>query len=145
MLRVVSPTKRALLRLQGILYVATGSHHLVEPGFYVPIMPPVLPYPLVLIWGVGLAKIGLGLALQRQRFRPWAAWGLIALLLAIFPANVYMAIQDVPLGNMSEGLGTLNWLRLPCQGVFILWAWWYTRPDAPAADSALHPEHHPAS
>ncbi|UCE85441.1 MAG: hypothetical protein JSU66_14030, partial [Deltaproteobacteria bacterium] len=46
----------------------------------------------------------------------------------VFPANVHVALLDVPLGGAAEGLGVWNWVRLPFQGVLIAWAWWYTRP-----------------
>ena len=55
----------------------------------------------------------------------------IALLIAVFPANVYVAIENVgmPSGEPGSGAGIVNWVRLPFQLLFVLWAWWYTRPD----------------
>jgi uncharacterized membrane protein len=58
-----------------------------------------------------------------------AAWGTVALLVAVFPANVHVALHDVPIGGASEGAGALNYVRLAFQPVLIAWAWWYTRPE----------------
>ena len=87
-------------------------------------MPPYLPwhYELVLISGV--FEILGGVALLIPRLQVVAAWGLIALLVAVFPANIYMA-QHPELYPVIPP--TVLWARLPLQGVFILWAYWYTR------------------
>ena len=92
---------------------------------YERIIPPRLPAPAVLNSLAGLAEVGLGLALFYPPSRPWAAWGVVALLVAVFPANLYMASAKGP------RLGMPPWLlraRLPLQGLLILWAHWYTRP-----------------
>jgi uncharacterized membrane protein len=73
----------------------------------------------------GAAEIGLGLAVLSERLRPYAAWGIILLLVAVFPANVHIALNDVPLFGYAAGAGIWNWMRLPLQGVLALWAWWY--------------------
>jgi uncharacterized membrane protein len=76
-----------------------------------------------------VAEIALGVAVLFGPVRRLAAWGLVALLVAVFPANLHVALHDVPMLGASEGLGIWNWLRLPIQPVLIAWAWWYTRPD----------------
>jgi uncharacterized membrane protein len=60
-----------------------------------------------------------------------AAWGIIALLIAVFPANLWVALANIglPGGEPGTGNALFNWVRLPFQGLFIVWAWWYTRPD----------------
>jgi uncharacterized membrane protein len=114
-----------------ILYVAAGFNHLVNPDFYVAIIPPDLPEPEWLNLVSGLAEITLGVFVLEPRVRPFAAWGLIALLVAVFPANLYVATHDVglPGGEPGTGNAVLNWARLPFQALFIAWAWWYTRPE----------------
>jgi uncharacterized membrane protein len=119
--------KRALLWLMGAFYVVAGANHFANEAFYVGIMPPYLPWHRELVWISGVAEIALGAAVLVPRTRRLAAWGLIALLIAVFPANVHVAVNDVPLGGAERGLGLWNWVRLPLQGVLILWAWWYTR------------------
>ena len=128
----MSTTKKILLWLMAIFYVAGGVNHFANAPFYVNIMPPYLPWHLELVWLSGVAEIVLGIGVLIPRYRSLAAWGVIALLIAVFPANLPVAINNVPMAGADEGIGALNWVRLPFQGLFILWAWWYTRPE-PAA------------
>jgi len=125
----VSRTKRVLLWLMAGFYVVAGFNHLMNPDFYLAIMPPGLPNPEWLNVISGLAEIVLGVFLLEPRVRALAAWGIIALLIAIFPANVYVATANVglPDGTPGSGNALLNWVRLPFQGLFVAWAWWYTR------------------
>jgi uncharacterized membrane protein len=123
----MSRPKHVLLWIMAALYVVAGVNHFIDPGFYLAIMPDYLPWHLPLIYASGVAEIALGIAVLIPRLRVLAAWGIIALLVAIFPANVYAATDQVPL---IAGDPFWNWVRLPFQGVFIAWAWWYTRPDA---------------
>ena len=91
----------------------------MNPGMYLALMPPDLPNPEWLNVLAGLAEIILGVYVLEPRVRVLAAWGIIALLIAIFPANVYAALN---------GASVFGWLRLPLQGLLIAWAWWYTNP-----------------
>ena len=123
--------KRPLLYVMGPLYVVAGILHFVVPVLYVQIIPPILPAPLALVYLSGVAEIAVGVGLLIPRTRRYSAWATIALLVAIFPANVYMATSGV----IVEGIGggdpsaAARWGRLPLQGVLILWAYWYTDPD----------------
>ena len=127
----MSRAKRALLWVMAAFYVFGGFNHLMNPDFYVAIVPPGLPNPEWLNVLSGLAEIMLGVYLLEPRVRVFAAWGIIALLIAVFPANVYVAIENVglPSGEPGSGNGVMNWVRLPFQLLFVVWAWWYTRPD----------------
>ena len=128
----MSSKKRVLLWLLSFFFVAAGFNHLLNPGFYVAIVPPGLPSPEWLNLLSGLAEIVLGVFVLEPRVRVLAAWGLVALLIAVFPANVYVAVHNVGLAADEPGAGNalLNWVRLPFQALFVVWAWWYTRPDA---------------
>ncbi len=114
------------------LYIVAGVMHFVVPELYVQIVPPFFPGRLALVYLSGLAEIALGLGLLHPRTRRLAAWGIVALLIAIFPANVYMATSGVVIegapggGDPSE---LVRWGRLPIQVVLVVWAWWYTRPE----------------
>ncbi len=119
--------KKALLYVMGTLYVVAGVMHFVSPDFYLAIMPPYLPWHLELVYLSGIAEVALGIAVMIPAYRKLAAWGIIVLLIAVFPANLHVALNNVPIGGATEGLGAMNWVRLPFQAVFILWAWWYTR------------------
>ena len=123
--------KRISSWLLGIFFVFGGVNHFANPDFYLPMMPPYLPLHLELVYLSGMAEIALGLAVvvPAELVRRLAAWGLILLLLAVFPANIHVAVYNVPIGGAPEGGGISNWVRLPFQAVLIAWAWWYTRPD----------------
>jgi uncharacterized membrane protein len=113
-------------------YLVAGVTHFVVPNLYVQIVPPQLPFPVVLVYLSGLAEVVLGVGLLFERVRHLAAWGIIALMIAVFPANVYMATSDVVIqgaGGMGDPSEFVRWFRLPLQGVLIAWAWWYTRPN----------------
>jgi uncharacterized membrane protein len=117
----------------GVLFIGAGVLHFVHPDFYLKIMPPYLPYHLELVYLSGVFEALLGAMLLFKRFAWIAGWGLVLLLIAVFPANIY-AYQHQDLIPASP---TLHLLRLPLQAVLILWAYWYTRPD-------LRPETSPA-
>jgi len=123
--------KRPLLYVMGPAYVVAGLLHFVVPDLYVQIVPPILPAPLALVYLSGVAEVAAGLGLLWPRTRAYAAWATIALLLAIFPANVYMATSGVVVTGMPGGgdpSPVVRWGRLPLQGVLLLWAYWYTDP-----------------
>ena len=108
----------------GGLFVVAGLNHFRNPGFYVGIVPPYLPWPLALVYISGVAEIVLGALLLFPTWTVMAAWGLIALLIAVFPANVHMATQPELYPSISP---SALLLRLPIQGVLVAWAYWYTR------------------
>lgn len=106
--------------------VVAGANHFINPAPYLGMMPVELPAHLALVYISGVAEIagGLGLILPATR-RP-AAWGLVVLYVAIFPANLNMALNDLPLDKTPIPSWAL-WVRLPLQLVFIAWAWWVAR------------------
>ena len=118
--------------LLALFFIAAGINHFWHTPFYVAMMPPYLPAPLALVYLSGVAEIGLGALLLFSRWQVIAGWGLIALSVAVFPANVHMALHPEFFTQFSP---TGLWLRLPLQAVVIAWAYWYTRP-APGARGA---------
>ena len=134
----MSRTKTALLYVMAVLYAGMGFNHLLNPKPFVAIIPPDLPERELLNVASGLAEIVLGVFLLEPRTRVLAAWGVIALLIAVFPANVHVATANIglPSGEPGTGNALLNWARLPFQALFIAWAWWYTRDDAGADRAA---------
>ena len=108
----------------GLLFVAAGLNHFRSFGFYKRIVPDYLPLhgPIVAVSGVAEVLLG-GLLLVPRTARA-AAWGLVALLLAVFPANVHMASHA---GDFPQFPRWALWARLPLQGVLVAWAWWHTR------------------
>jgi uncharacterized membrane protein len=121
--------KRVLLWVMAAFYTFAGFNHLMNPDFYLAIMPPKLPDPEWLNVLSGLAEIVLGVFVLEPRVRALAAWGIIALLVAVFPANLYVAFENVGAGGPGTGIGAMNYVRLPFQALFVVWAWWYTRPE----------------
>ncbi len=117
---------RAIFRfLLGAFFVLAGLNHFVNPAFYLRIMPPYLPWHTFLVYLSGFFEIALGLMVVIPKLTRIAAWGLIALLIAVFPANVHMAMNP----NLYPDINPIIlWLRLPLQAVLVAWAYWYTRP-----------------
>ena len=110
--------------LLGVLFIGAGLNHFANTAFYVGIMPPYLPWHVELVYASGVAEVGLGGLLLIRRWAAWAGWGLIALSLAVFPANLHMAMHP----DLYPTLPVIAlWLRLPLQGLLIAWAYWYTR------------------
>ena len=122
--KLMSNRKRVSLFVMVVIYIVAGLNHFIHPAFYTVIMPPYIPWHLPLVYISGVFEIILALALIPQTTRRYAAWGIIALLIAIFPANVYMlqkyhAQQHPQLWLMI--------LRLPLQLVLIWWAYSFTK------------------
>ena len=114
-----APTRRFSRYALALLFVGAGALHFVRPETYLRIMPPWLPAPLLLVQLSGGFEILGGLGLLWPRTRRLAGWGLLALLVAVFPANVYMA-------QIHEQLGIPGWLawgRLPLQLPLMWWVW----------------------
>jgi uncharacterized membrane protein len=108
--------------------VAIGVLHFVRPKPFVRIVPKYLPAPLALVYISGFFEVLGGLGLLIPSTRSLAAWGLIALYVAVFPANVYMLTDNVSLDPKNPIPRWALWLRLPFQLVFIAWAYWFTGP-----------------
>jgi uncharacterized membrane protein len=111
--------------LAGLMILA-GVMHFADAGPFVRIVPDYLPAPLALVYISGFFEILGGVGLLIPSISRAAAWGLIALYIAVFPANVHMAIHQIPLGDTPPP-PILLWLRLPLQLLLIYWAWRYTR------------------
>ena len=112
-----------LLYLMAALYTLAGVNHFRVPRVYTAMIPPFLPYPGLLNTLSGLAEIVLGIGLLFPQTRVWAALGLIALLIAIFPANIYMALGE----KFMRISPLIRWGRLPIQGLLVWWAYQYTK------------------
>ena len=122
----MSPSALARLAL-GPVFVAAGVLHFTNTQAYVAIMPDALPAHRELVWASGLAEIAGGLAVMHPRTRALGGLWLVAVLVAVFPANVHMALQAERYPDVPEAL---LWLRLPLQGVLIAWAGSATRQRA---------------
>ena len=104
--------------------LGAGTMHFVNAQFYSSIVPPYFPWHWELAYASGICEIVLGILLLIPRFSRTAAWGIIALLIAVFPANIYL-YQHQELLPAPE---ILHILRLPLQALFLIWAYWHTKP-----------------
>lgn len=115
-----------------LFYVAAGTLHFIKPDPYLRIMPPYIPWHAAMVRISGGLEILGGLGLLVPPMRRAAAWGLVALLIAVFPANIYMATNPLEAGAASIP-PTLRWGRLPLQLILIWWVLWCTRPRTQAS------------
>jgi uncharacterized membrane protein len=105
-------------------YVAAGINHFVHPASYEKIIPTQLPSPGLLVYVSGFFEIVLGILLIPQATRRLAAWGIILLLIAVFPANIQMMINYYKEGNPHLWITIV---RLPIQLLLIYWAYVYSK------------------
>ena len=116
------PWRLAMRWLAAAGFALAGANHFRNPAFYQKIIPPAFPAPAVLVAVSGVCEIAGGVGLLVRPLRRAAGWGLIALLVAVFPANVYMALHPEAVPDLRI-TPWLLWVRLPLQAVFIAWVW----------------------
>ena len=124
---MMSQIKINSIILASASYVLTGIQHVIKPRGFVQIVPPYLPHPLELVYISGFCEITLGLLLLIPSLHFVAAWGLILLLIAVFPANIYLAQTN---GKAMNTTPLIAWGRLPLELVFVAIAYWRTRSDS---------------
>jgi uncharacterized membrane protein len=112
--------------LTAAFFVFAGAQHFTNPPFYRSIVPPGFPFPALLVAVSGVCEIAGGVGLLLRPLRRAAGWGLVALLIAVLPANIHMAQHPDDLASVQVAHWLL-WLRLPLQGVLILWVWYMSR------------------
>ena len=108
-----------------VFFIYFGIDHFINPEFYLSIMPPIFPLHLEAVYLSGLFEILGGVGVLIARTRSIAGWGLLTLLIAVYPANIYMALTpeafpDIPLFAL--------YFRLALQFLFFYWAYSITRP-----------------
>ena len=118
--------KRISLWAMMVFYSAAGLNHFINPEFYLPIMPPYLGWHLQLIYISGAFEIIFALLLIPTITRRTASWLIIALLIAVFPANIQMTINYF---NENSPDLWISVVRLPIQLLLIWWAWSFTRKN----------------
>jgi uncharacterized membrane protein len=134
--------KLGLKFLLGVFMIFAGVRHFTHPDFYLQLMPPYIPAHKLMVDLSGVAEIvlGIGLLVPVPRVSQLSAWGIIALLIAIFPANIHVFLNRAEI--FPDVPDALHFIRLPLQGIFILWAWWFTRPSG---NEALHAASNPGA
>ncbi|MEQ8524276.1 hypothetical protein [Gracilimonas sp.] len=107
----------------GAIFILAGLLHFLKPGIYISIMPDYIPYHKAMVYISGVAEVIGGIGFMIPELRTYAAWGLILLLIAVFPANIDMAWK----GFKNHGLTLYTWLligRLPLQFLILYWVYW---------------------
>lgn len=122
-----------------ISIVVVGVLHFAVSEPFVKIMPPYLPYHLELVYISGFFEILGGIGLLVPPVSRAAAWGLLALFIAVFPANINMAVNHIKLEGVPDS-PVFQWVRLPFQAVLIAWAWCYTIPEDGNKQATLIPD-----
>lgn len=120
--------KEILRVILAVSIVVVGVLHFAVSEPFIKIMPPYLPYHLELVYLSGFFEILGGIGLLVSSVSRAAAWGLIALFIAVFPANINMAVNHIHIDGVPDS-PLFQWVRLPLQAVLIAWAWWYTKPS----------------
>ena len=121
---MIAYVKFATLLLMSVFYISIGIMHFLKPEIYLQIMPPYLPWHLGLVYLSGFFEVLFGWLILFKNYRYYACMGLILLLIAVFPANIYLAQTNGAAMNVSAAVA---WWRLPFQGVFIGLAYWHSK------------------
>lgn len=135
----IKQNKELLRVILAISIIVVGVTHFTVPDQYVRIVPPQLPNPLQLVYISGFFEVLGGIGLLLPAVSQAAAWGLIALFIAVFPANINMAVNHIKIDHVPDSFW-LQAVRLPLQAVLIAWAWWYTKPANGQEQAAIVPE-----
>ena len=118
----MSRAQKASLGLLAVGFIGAGVMHFIRPRMFTQIVPPQLPAPQTLVAVSGAAEVLGGVGLLIPRLRKAAGWGLVALLAAVFPANIYMATVAERFTSLAPAW--VLWARLPLQPLAMLWVWW---------------------
>jgi uncharacterized membrane protein len=127
--RRLSTAQTIALVIAAIFYTFAGTLHFLRPAMYLKIMPPYIPWHVAMVRISGVFEILGGLGLLLPATRRAAAWGLVALLIAVFPANLYMATNPIEAGAVSIA-PMIRWGRLPLQLLLAWWVLWSTRAQS---------------
>ena len=104
----------------GLSYVWIGCQHFINPSFFLKIVPPYLAFHLELVYLSGGFEIIFGLGLLFKKTRFYASWGLVFLLIAVYPANIYLAFNEIPQEAINVSSFMASCLMLPIQFV-LMW------------------------
>ncbi|TLD71858.1 DoxX family membrane protein [Phragmitibacter flavus] len=113
--------RRIFRWLLAVFFVVAGVNHFLNPAPYLAMMPKYLPWPEFLHLMAGVVEVVAGVAVLIPRLRRLAGWGMMAILVAVFPANVQIAMFGWPGYDIPNWV---LWARLPFQLVFMVWVWW---------------------
>ena len=124
MVQMKSKIKTLSIIIMSLFYIGVGTNHIINPNWFVRIIPPILPFKIAIVYISGIFEIILGSLLIFPKTRYIAGWGLIILLLAVYPANIYVALTN---GEAMDITPLIAWGRLPFQFVLIGLAYWHSK------------------
>ena len=116
--------KLITIAIMAYFYINVGIKHFTEPEWFLQIYPPFLPFGLAAVYISGFFEVLFGIMLLIPKTRYYAGWGLIGLLIAVFPANIYLAYTN---GAAMDISAAVAWGRLPFQALFIGLAYWHSK------------------
>ena len=112
----------------GLTFIFAGVSHFFIPDTFIKLMPPFVPFPLAMVYVSGIFEILGGIGLIVSKTRRAASYGLILLLLAVYPANIYVAMENIQLGGFMSN-SFYQWFRVVLQIPLIFWVWWMARGE----------------
>ena len=124
LIQMNSKIKPFSIIIMSLFYIIAGINHFINPVWYIRIVPPILPFKIVIVYITGILEIVLGSLLFFTNTRFIAGWGLVILLFAIYPANIYVALTN---GEAMDTTPIIAWGRLPFQFALITLAYWHSK------------------
>ena len=112
--------------IMSCFYMNVGVKHFIEPEWFLQIMPPNFPHHYEAVYWSGFFEFLFGFLLINPMTRQLAGWGIIFVMITVFPANLYLAVTDGAAMNISKELA---WGRLPFQYMFIGLAFWHAKDN----------------
>ncbi|MGB3614841.1 MAG: MauE/DoxX family redox-associated membrane protein [Elainellaceae cyanobacterium] len=131
---LIQNNKDSLRGVLAVCMVVAGVLHFAATEPFVKIVPGVLPYPAAIVYVSGVIEIALGVMLLFRPLQRLAGWGLVLLFIAVYPANINMAVNQIHLDGIPDS-PWVHAVRLPFQFVLIAWAYWYTRLEEETSES----------
>tara|TARA_B100000029_G_scaffold47055_2_gene43217 strand:+ start:2177 stop:2551 length:375 start_codon:yes stop_codon:yes gene_type:complete len=119
--------KNISIIIMSFFYIYIGIQHFIDPSWFVQIMPPYLPFHYEAVYISGFFEIIFGILILVPKTRYVASWGLILLLISVYPANIYLAFNEAPQQAIGISQFFASWIRLPIQFIFIGLAYWHSK------------------
>ena len=118
--------KNITIYIISLLYVIVGIKHFTNTGFFVTIVPPIINWKEEVVLVSGLIEVILGILLLFNQTRKLAAWGIILLLIAVFPANIYLYLSEIARETLSISKSQALY-RMPFQITLIIISYWHSK------------------
>ena len=119
--------KNISIIIMSFFYIYVGIQHFIDPSWFIQIMPPYLPFHYEAVYISGFFEIIFGILILIPKTRYVSSWGLILLLIAVYPANIYLAFNEAPQQATGTSQFFASWIRLPIQFIFIGLAYWHSK------------------